>query len=358
MATLNTYFRDFLQSIRPTKNQKEDMQTGHVTLRERLASYESLKDIVVSDFLQGSYRRSTAIRPKGESRSDVDIVVVTNLNEEEYSNPKEALELFRPFVKEYYKGKYKFQGRSIGIEMSYVDLDLVITSAPSEADQKALSWSAVRSCDTPEDVNNWFFNEYWVPSNERQALGAVSRLNKAADTPQWKSEPLRIPDRDAGLWVPTHPLEQISWTFAKSKATNRHYVNVVKAIKWWQRVHHSTQRPRGYPLEHIIGDCCPDGIGSVAEGVTLTLEAICNHSGESADRGVDQDVLGRISDDDFSQFQTQVTTAAEQARRALDEEDTAESAHLWRELFGDKFPKGGYTKRNSASSTLPRGRFG
>ena len=62
MASLNTYFRDFLKEIRPTKNQLDEMRTGHTTLRNRLAAEEDLKSICVSDFLQGSYRRSTAIR--------------------------------------------------------------------------------------------------------------------------------------------------------------------------------------------------------------------------------------------------------------------------------------------------------
>lgn len=86
MASLSTYFRDFLKEIRPTTNQRDEMRTGHLTLRDRLAADEELKPICVTDFLQGSYRRSTAIRPAGESRSDVDIVVVTNLKREDYRN--------------------------------------------------------------------------------------------------------------------------------------------------------------------------------------------------------------------------------------------------------------------------------
>ena len=46
---------------------------------------EDLKDIIVTTFLQGSYRRSTAVRPKQGKRSDVDIVVVTKLDKEELS---------------------------------------------------------------------------------------------------------------------------------------------------------------------------------------------------------------------------------------------------------------------------------
>ncbi|HEY0987804.1 MAG TPA: hypothetical protein VGD80_12160, partial [Kofleriaceae bacterium] len=49
-------FEEFLTEIRPTKSQKEDMQTGHKTLRDRLTDDKELSEIIVSDFLQGSYR--------------------------------------------------------------------------------------------------------------------------------------------------------------------------------------------------------------------------------------------------------------------------------------------------------------
>jgi len=50
---LPTYFDDFLENIRPTDSQKEDYQTGHKTLRERISADKTLAPILVSDFLQG-----------------------------------------------------------------------------------------------------------------------------------------------------------------------------------------------------------------------------------------------------------------------------------------------------------------
>ncbi len=91
---LSSYFEKFLRAIRPTENQINDMKSGHETLRKRLLDNEDTKDIIISIFLQGSYRRSTAIRPKGDNHSDVDIVVVTNLDKEDYPNPSEAMYLF------------------------------------------------------------------------------------------------------------------------------------------------------------------------------------------------------------------------------------------------------------------------
>jgi len=387
MATLPTYFRDFLAEIRPTDNQMKGMKTGHETLRERLEKDEALKSILVSTFLQGSYRRATAIRAAEGKRSDVDVVVVTNLNRADYPDPQDAMEGFRAFVKKHYGGKYHFQGRSIGIELSYVDLDLVITSAPSEVAQMALCWEAVRSLDTPEDVDDWRLNSFWIGSSRRSELGAQSRLFKAAAEEQWKSEPLWIPDREAGTWEETNPLAQIAWTFDKNKETGGHYVNVVKALKWWRRTQHpEPKHPKSYPLEHLIGECCPDEIDSVALGITLTLEEIRDRYATAAalertphvsdpERTCGQNVLERVSGEDFATFHEQVSEAADLARRAYEEESTTESAGLWRQLLGDKFPpprsgsgkdggsgglaalSGGFSERE-APSVPPRGEFG
>ena len=144
MSAVPSYFKDFLSNIRLSDNQVSDLKTGHTTLRKRLETDETLSKIIVSTFLQGSYRRSTAVKPKNGNKSDVDVIVVTKLDSEEYT-PEEALDLFVPFLDKYYKGKYRIQGRSIGISLSYVDLDIVPTSAPSESETGILVRSGVYS---------------------------------------------------------------------------------------------------------------------------------------------------------------------------------------------------------------------
>ena len=94
MSTVPSYFKDFLSNIRLTDNQVNDLKTGHTTLRKRLEEDETLSKIIVSTFLQGSYRRSTAVKPKNGNKSDVDVIVVTKLDSEEYT-PEEALRQHR-----------------------------------------------------------------------------------------------------------------------------------------------------------------------------------------------------------------------------------------------------------------------
>ena len=380
---LPSYFNDFLAAIRPQDNHVEDYKTGHKTLRKRLKEFDELSPLIVTTFLQGSYRRSTAIRPQGDKRADVDVIVVTKLSEDEYT-PKTGMDLFVPFLEKFYKDKYEVQGRSFGIQLSYVDLDLVITSAPSKSEVGILQSDSVSSDDTPETSradDDWRLNQLWISTESRSMLSLERqqyRLDSANKENEWKVSPLRIPDRDTQNWQDTHPLEQIRWTWDKNRRCNKHYVNVVKALKWWRREKHTTPKyPKGYPVEHLIGECCPDGIESVAEGVTKTLEAIAYNYKYCAalkltpnlpDRGVpSHNVFKRVSGEDFAEFHAQICEAAKFARQALDEEDLNRSVEYWQQLFGKRFPdappkrnvespNGGFTPRQGPS-IVTGGRF-
>ncbi len=345
---LQSDFNAFLQEIRPTSAMRKQLRTGHMTLRDRLRADGELKPILVSDFLQGSYRRYTAVRPVGEKRSDVDIIVVTKLDEDEYT-PKEALSLFESFLERHYSGKWRPQGRSFGIEMSYVELDVVPTSAPSEQEYGILESDAVTSDHDIVEARDWRLHPSWLALNNRSHSEARRLLERAASEPEWKAEPLRIPDRDADNWDDTHPLEQIRWTRDKNRRTDGHFVNVVKCIKWWRLEHYSEpEHPKGFPLERLIGEHCPDDIESVAEGVVRTLEAIVSayavlvrikNKPSLPDYGVpSHDVLHRLTSEDFGAFYEQVGEGASLSRRALESADRTESGNLWREMFGTKFP--------------------
>lgn len=335
---LNSYFTDMLSEVRPTKAQRRQMQKAHQRLRERLLSDDCLKPWIVSVFLQGSYRRSTGIRPQGEDKPDVDVVVVTRFRREAYPVPEHVMDEFGPFLDKHYKGKWKKKGRSIGIELSKLKLDMVVASAPSE--EEVLASDFVQGYFTPDDL----------PVEHGQYPDELlTFLNAQREAPQWQLEPLYIPDREVQQWQRTHPLEQIRWTTEKNGLTNGHYVNIVRLVKWWWRTQHpSLEHPKGYPLEHMVGDCCPDGSRSVAVGLTETLEEMtARYQWDAAagtvpclpDRGVpEHNVLKRLSPQEFSAFHERVQEAAAIARSALDDEDLCESAALWRQLLGPKFP--------------------
>lgn len=364
---LPTYFKDFLSAIRPTPEEILEYKNGHETLRAKLREDPDLSPHIVSTFLQGSYKRSTAIQPENGKRSDVDVVVVTNFSEDDYT-PAKAQAKFIAFLEDDddYKDNFTPNDRSLGIDLETVELDLVITSAPSEVVQEAIRAFADTAVYSLDDDGGWA-----RPLMQRFAADAA-----------WKQSPLRIPDRNLELWQDTHPLEQLRWTIDHNDRCNTHYVNVVKALKWWRRANFTTPKyPKGYPVEHLIGTFCPIGITSVAQGVTLTLEGIANDPALQTaallrqtpwlpDRGVPgNNVFARVTGDNFATFFRQVEEAAETARVALDHAEKYESAEAWRQLFGDRFPKaeppdnadggsrGGFTPRTKSSAPM-RSRFG
>lgn len=364
---LPTYFKDFLSAIRPTPEEVQEYKNGHETLRAKLLADPDLAPHIVSTFLQGSYKRSTAIQPENGKRSDVDVVVVTNFSEDEYT-PEQAQAKFITFLEDDddYKDNFAPNDRSLGIDLDKVELDLVITSAPSEVVQEAIRNFGETVSYSLDETDDW----------------TRPLLQRAATDAAWKQSPLRIPDRNLEQWQDTHPLEQLRWTIEHNEQCNTHYVNVVKALKWWRRTNFTTPKyPKGYPVEHLIGTFCPVGITSVAQGVTLTLERIAadpalqiaamrRQTPWLSDRGVpENNVFARVTGDDFATFFEQVETAAEIARTALDHAEKYESVQEWRKLFGERFPqadppdnddggaRGGFTPRTQRSVPTPS-RFG
>ena len=352
---LKSQFREFMTSIRPTDRQKEDWKTGSSTLRSRLAADESLGSQVVATFLQGSVRRSTAVRPFGDKRPDVDVVVVTNIDHT-MTSPKDAMNRFVPFLEKFYKGKWRTQGRSFGIELSYVDIDLVVTALPSDPASRNVMETlyrsqSVNSLSTLDEQPDWRLNPQWVPRDisDLSNRGTLPHLEDAP-TSEWKPNPLFLPDRDSGEWGRTHPLAQIQWTAAKNRACNRHYVDIVRALKWWRQTNSDSlpKYPKGYPLEHIIGFSLPDGTSSIASGLVQVLDKISEQWATAAqagqvpslsDHGVpEHDVLKRLSVEDFRAFHKAATEAADIAKDALHSQDAQESGELWQRLLGNRFP--------------------
>ena len=351
-----SYFLDFLTTIRPTDAMCSEYKDAHKLLRKRLRAFDTIKDALVTDFLQGSYRRSTLVRPISGKLADVDIIVVTKLDPTEWTAPR-TLALFSLFAKEHYDGKYEVQGRSVRINLSGLSLDIVPTSAPAEAEIGVLS-----SIDVDE-----------LDELDGESLVEKALRKRADGAPLWKSAPLKIPDRDAKCWEETHPLAQIAWTREHNAASNGHYVNVIKALKWWrQEALKDLKRPKGYPLERAFAECFPSGaVGSVAEGLTLTMETFVTKfkawrdlslTPILADHGLpNQNVMKRIDGADFAALYDAVVDGATLARAALDATTVKASAEKWRELLGTRFPappeetekSDGFTPRTGPSSPRP-----
>jgi hypothetical protein len=376
MTAIPSYFTDFLAEIRLTDSLERACQDKHQELRRHLAADAELSTIIIDAFLQGSYRRRTGVRPLHPTdhteHVDVDLVVVTTLDPEGNS-PDRVVARFTPFLDRHYPKRWVPNDRSIKIsfEDTPVTLDLVITAAPSLVVQEAIKAAGRRrGSGDILTLSRRRLNEVGDILSMREA---VSEMRKMAGSADWREDYLLIPDRPLRNWVKTHPIQQIIWTEGKNgRRTQGHYVNVVKVVKWWRRRNDHPEHPKGYPLEHLIGTVCSDGIDSVAEGVTGSLEAIVrtyqphlltHQKPVLPDHGVpENDVFRRVSVGDFAGFYRIAQNAANLARQALNAPTVAESASAWRELLGPEFPEppkdGGFTKRTAATTIASTGRYG
>lgn len=124
---LPSRFKRFLEQIRPSAAHINQLRRGHTNLRRLILRDHELRNHIVTTFLQGSYRRSTAIRAvDGRIGSDVDIVLVTNLDPQAHA-PDAVLNRLKPILRPHYPD-LRMQGRSLRVEADDVALDLVLGS--------------------------------------------------------------------------------------------------------------------------------------------------------------------------------------------------------------------------------------
>ena len=334
---LNSYFKDFLTKISLSENQISRIKTTHETLRDRLNKDENLSKKITGTFLQGSYKRYTAIRPKNNEKSDVDIVVVLNLDKYEIE-PNKVFNEFRDFLDEYYDDKYTFNNKSIRISLTDIDVDLVITLP----------------IDSSNDFDKDFFNKSIKEFNDEEI-----------DSDEIKKGYLYLPNVNENTWIKINPTAQIINTTLKNKKTNGLYIKVVKSIKWWQRFNYPNLSVKSYILERFIFECCPNDITCVSEGIYLTFQNMTTYNQKPYlnDFSLKTNVFENISDEEYDEFYSKVCEASEISKQAyLEEDDADKSIRLWTELFGSVFDdsetnkNSGFTRPNKKAS-VPSGRF-
>ncbi|MFD2609167.1 hypothetical protein ACFSR9_06905 [Deinococcus taklimakanensis] len=372
MAILEGEFQAYDRQIRPEDPLLRAARYAHLEVRSRLNNDEKMKPHLVADFLQGSYARHTMNNP--EDMADVDIIVVTNLHEQQWT-PDQVLTMFATWLgNQYGQHRVSKNGRSVNLALDDVEVDLVPTSAPSEAvlmDYRAYSLESVAKAFQPGRQDELLdADEVFGPS-----INSVSNGD-------WATEPLRIPDLHAECWQDTHPLAALEYTRQKNREHQRRFLRVVRAIKWWRkRVSGGPDHPKSYPVEHMVGDACTSPFETVAEGITLTLEQmqhqyaplyLAKRKPLLHPRGLElhpsADVLALLTDNDFCRFYEQLQVAAASARYALGLDDPHESGKAWRRVLGDEFPvpppgrggpvSGGFTPRTTPAHQPRGGRFG
>lgn len=285
------HFEGLLSRIEPSAAHVSRAKKAHEVLRNRLEEDEEVGKAHRATYLAGSYARHTAIH----DIKDVDVICVLDLDSDQ-TEPIVVLRWLEAALLRYYDD-VRLQGRSIGVT-------------------------------TPEG-----FCLDIVPGSAERAV----------DGPLW------IPDREAKLWVSSHPKGQIEFATERNAATDGYYVQAVKLMKHWRDLLPvAAARPKSYVLETLVAET----LGTVppashAAVVVKVLEGIWSRYrawvGTSTvpkipDPGYPAvSVSKRWEPAEFDAFMSRVRTAAVAARQAREETDHAKSVAAWRRLFGNEF---------------------
>ncbi|ARK26428.1 hypothetical protein SporoP37_16505 (plasmid) [Sporosarcina sp. P37] len=300
-------FKKLLSDIEPSQTTKNDASLGHKNLRKHLQDDDTFKVYRQTDFLSGSYKRNTAIRPRKKdgvvSRPDVDIIVVTNHTK--YDGQQEVIDLLYDTLKPKYPTIRK-QARSVGIETNNVDMDVVPIIAPNGMDGT-----------------------------------------------------LYIPDRKKEEWVETNPPKHTEWTTEVNTDSGGQFKPLVKLMKWWRRQNPTiAKKPKGFVIECIAAECMDKDEKQYDELFVGCLEKIVEKYAfyiglrmvpHIEDPGVSgNSVMNGITFEAFEGFYYKAKSHAEKGRNAIDETDKEKELKLWREIFGSRFP----TIESANSSSL------
>lgn len=315
MAKLESKFDQFLSAIEPSKKAVNYAVKAHEPLREKLSEDEKFSDRFVDSFLYGSYKRHTAV---GDIK-DVDIVIITNYNETD--KPNDVLKDLKSALARCYEDpeNQEYQRRSIRINDPLPDDDTEMTL----------------------DV-----------------IPAI--LVTDGDSS------LKVPDREVGKWVDTHPKGHIkhSTTLNKDDYSNGRFVPLVKIVKWWWKYQCLEKqpkvkrpKPKGFWLECLVSENFDKSRDNYAEHFVAFLQNVYDKFKdvedvpELDDPGINgKKIITGMSKSEFSKFMDILKESLELSKKALSLEDEADSSEEWRKVFGQKFP----LIRKSSSSSLKK----
>lgn len=307
--TPNSRFTTFLKDIEPSATTKSDASSAHTTLRKALRADEGIKPHYKTDFLSGSYKRDTAIRPRvrngTQDRPDVDIIVVTNHCLD--GDPESVVDLVFEALKRADYSPVRRQARSIGLETPKADMDVVPLIEPYEG-------------------------QYYIPDRKEEA------------------------------WLQTNPPGHTSWTTQTNDKADGRFKPTVKLFKWWRRENPTVgKRPKGFVLEVIAAECMDYDETHYGKLFVRMLETIVSKYQLYVDASVVptvkdpsmpmNNVLSGISFDAFLGFFNKVKAHAELGRETLELDDDEKATKKWQEIFGDRFPAAVTKQSNSLLSS-------
>ena len=300
--TPNARFSEFITDITPRKTTNDNSISAHSRVREALFADDEFKDQVKRVILGGSYKRSTAIRPKTKQgsteRPDVDLYVIVD-GSPFWASPEDLTEdLFEALNRardDLGITKLKRNRCSIAVSMTKADLDVSILL-------------------------------------ERQSDNLY-----------------RIGNRETGEWYKTDPEEHTDWSADQNTRFSRRFNPLVRMAKWARRENKTVSKhPKSFAHEVFISlhaDETEPHYGKLFHGycaafvdaywVHRTLGIRPNLSDPAVPGG---DILSGVSGEAFCAYYDKVKKHRDDAEKALEEEDQDRATDYWRRIFGDRFP--------------------
>lgn len=292
MKTIRQAFQEFLQTLELTDKEQERASEQHPRVREALQQRLDVDD----NFLSGSYKRNTAIRPL----NDIDLFIVLKEVDglDRGSQPHDVLSKIKETLEDTWSGKEAvLQDRSVNIEFSGSGI----------------------------------------------AYDVVPAFVDTADV-------YLIPDRSATTWIRTNPKIHAEKSTAANEKAGKMLKPLVKALKQANREHDAGCR--SFHLEVLswsvltaVPDSYLDGFITLVDGAAARITLACPDPA-----GLGPDI--QPSRERCAAAQTwlqKMATLAREAKTLADDGKTGAAHGKLREVFGSQWPERGSTAARVAS---------
>lgn len=315
--TPNARFTEFIKDITPSETTVSNCQSAHTNVRKALLKDEGFKDQVKRVFLGGSYKRSTAIRPKTKNGST---------------------------------------------ERPDVDLYVVVDGSPWDSDPAALMDDLYAALNRARD-------DLGITAIKRNRCSIAMSINKAdLDVSilleRQDDDLYRIGNRNTGEWYKTDPEEHTNWSATQNTRCSGRFNPMTRMVKWARRQNKTVSRhPKSFALETFIaphvsetethyGQLFHDWCQSFLDAYAVNrLLGTCPLLEDPAVPG--GNILAGVTNEEFCAYYDKIEKHRDDAAKALMEDDQDKATDYWRRIFGDRFPKpkqsGQSTKRDAAA---------
>lgn len=290
MMTVLQAFQEFLSGLELTTNEQDEAVRQHTFLRTQIQQRVDLDD----NFLSGSYKRNTAVRPL----KDIDVFAVFKRPAGTLPRPSEQLERLRRLLSEIYPSKEPTtQSRSVNIEFSGTGIAYDVV--PAYLDR--------------QDVYT-------------------------------------IPDRDVDRWILSNPKVHAERSTAANERSGKKLKPLVKAVKHANRHHEGGGR--SFHLEVLSWEVLTYEPANYLAGLIALFEGLRDRMlGPCPDpAGLGPDIGPSM--ERRAQAQRWLKDMAERSRRAqelMNDGRLGEAHAELRIVFGPAWPERGSTARASAA---------